>query len=236
MIQRNMVHIDQEKCIGCSLCTQACAEGAIAMVDGKAKLISDEYCDGLGNCLPACPVDAISIVKRDAKPFDPAAAHARQQAAKHTPVAGGCPGMAARNIQRKPAAVQDTAQPSTQNSALANWPVQLQLISPGADYFRQADLLVAADCTAFALGSFHQDLLDGRVVVIACPKLDDHQFNREKLTALFAQAQPRSITVARMQVPCCSGIVQAVRQAMLDSRIIVPYREVIVGIEGDMQG
>lgn len=244
-MKRNMVHIDEEKCNGCGLCADACHEGAIVMINGKAKLLSDEYCDGLGACLPACPMDAISIVEREAKPFDEQAVQARQQsiaqrkAVQHAH-GGGCPGMAMRQIQRKPegevAAPQPAAPEDTQTSQLINWPVQLRLVSPGAPYFQDADLLVAADCTAFALASFHQNLLKGRAVVIACPKLDDNDFNREKLAALFAQAQPKSITVARMEVPCCGGLVQAVREAMLDSRTIVPYREVIVGIEGDMRG
>lgn len=252
MIKRNMVHIDEDKCNGCALCANACHEGAIVMVDGKARLLSDEYCDGLGACLPACPTGAITIIEREAKPFDEDAVQKRQaELAREQNAAapihhhahahhGGCPGMAMRAIAReegeaKPAAPA-AVQAAKQDSELTNWPVQLQLVSPGAPYFKNADLLVAADCTAFALGSFHSDLLRGKAVVIACPKLDDNGYNREKLAAIIQTAQPASITVARMEVPCCGGIVQAVRGAMLDSQTIVPYREVVVGIEGDLRG
>lgn len=233
---RKIVQIDEEKCNGCGLCAQACHEGAIRMVNGKARLISDEYCDGLGDCLPACPADAISIIEREAADYDEAKVKARQ-AEQKAPAACHCPGSAERTLKpamRKPAeAPKETGE--SQASELANWPVQLHLINPNASYLEGADLLIAADCAAYAYGDFHREFIAGRVAMIGCPKLDDIAAYQEKITEILRFRAVKSITVVRMEVPCCGGIVSAVRQAMLKSETIVPYREVVIGLDGSIR-
>jgi Fe-S-cluster-containing hydrogenase component 2 len=237
-MKRDIVEIDEEKCNGCGACAEACHEGAIQMVNGKAKLVSDAYCDGLGACLPHCPTGAISIVERDSAEFDAVAvkqhlhigiAGEQQEAAGHQ----GCPGSAMRSIQRAPAAVVERPQvDSLLTSELSQWPVQLKLVNINAPYFQNCDLLVAADCTAFAYARFHDDFIRGHITLIGCPKLDDNTFYAEKLTRLFAENTIHSVTVVRMEVPCCGGIVQAVKQAMLANGLILPYREVVVSVDG----
>lgn len=244
---RNIVEINQEKCNGCGLCISACHEGAIQLVNGKAKLISDKYCDGLGNCLPACPTDAIKIIEREADDFDEAAVEIllKEKAEKDEKVAKkempcGCPGSMARKLQPvRTIADEVTEEKKTEDgkrpSQLGQWPVQLKLVNPAADYFEGANLLIAADCTAFAYGDFHKDFIKGHTVVIGCPKLDDNEYYAEKLTQILAHNNIQSITVVRMEVPCCGGIVRAVKEAMLQSQTIVPYREVTIGISGDIR-
>ncbi|ATW27279.1 ATP-binding protein [Candidatus Formimonas warabiya] len=245
-MKRKIVHIDQEKCTGCGLCVNACHEGAIELVDGKAKLISDIYCDGLGDCLPACPADAIQIVEREAGAYSEEAVEAlrvKKDAVAPAPTLPcGCPGTMAKKITREKTGVphaetvKESAKPDEKiPSELAQWPVQLKLVNPKADYFKGADLLVAADCTAFAYGDFHRDFIKGHTTVIGCPKLDDNEFYKEKLTEILSANEIKSITVVRMEVPCCSGIVNAVKEAMLRSKTIVPYREVVVGIDGTVK-
>jgi len=244
---RNIVEIDSEKCNGCGLCITACHEAAIQMVDGKAVLVDDKYCDGLGNCLPACPTDAIKIIERETVDFDEDAVEERIQTLKNEeaeekkedipPMACGCPGTMARKIERSknkaPEAVKVEAPLSGKvDSELLNWPVQLKLVNPQADYFYNADLLVSADCCAYAYGDFHRDYLKDRPVVIGCPKLDDVEFYKEKLKLIINSNSLKSITVLRMSVPCCGGIVQAVKQAMLETGTILPYQEVVIGPEG----
>jgi NAD-dependent dihydropyrimidine dehydrogenase PreA subunit len=239
---RKIVEINQEKCNGCGLCATACHEGAIQLINGKAKLISDKYCDGLGNCLPACPTDAIKIIEREAGEFDESAVDERlrkkaeKEAKKDIPC--GCPGTMARKINaRAQVSVQEekAVDHSNNTSELGQWPVQLKLVNPAADYFEGANLLVAADCTAFAYGNFHRDFIKGHTVVIGCPKLDDNEYYIEKLTNILAKNNIRSITAVRMEVPCCGGIVRAVKEAMLKSQTIVPYREVVIGIDGEIK-
>lgn len=241
-MKRKIISIDENLCNGCELCVKACHEGAIQMVDGKARLVSDQYCDGLGDCLPACPTGAIRMIEREAEEYSQEAVDKRleslkPQKANPEPMPCGCPGTMAKTLQRtmmppklerKPEPIADGEIPSQ----LTQWPVQLKLINPGADYLKGADLLIAADCTAFAYGAFHRDFIQGRITLIGCPKLDDNQFYAEKLAEIFKTAQPKSITVVRMEVPCCSGIVQSVKQAMLNSGVIVPYSEVTIGIDG----
>ncbi len=220
---RKIIHIDQDRCTGCGLCAQACHEGAIVIREGKAVLAREDYCDGLGDCLPACPADAIAIVEREAAPYDSAAVAAAQA---HRP-AGGCPSSAARAL-RPAAPVQGGARPSQ----LRNWPVQIQLAPTRAPYFSGADLLIAADCTAFAYAGAHEEFLSGRVTLIGCPKLDDADY-AAKLAALFAQNDIRSVTVLRMEVPCCGGLVSAVRRALEACGRAIPLKVETVTIAGE---
>ena len=244
-MKRHIITIDEEKCNGCGLCVAACAEGAIQLVNGKAKLVRDDYCDGLGACLGECPQDAISMEERDAPAFDPAAvsAHLGHDPAKPVPSApqpghhpgGGCPGMAMFDFGNKPTASSISKESATAESALRQWPIQLHLVPPTAPYWHDANLLLAADCTAFALGGFHGDLLAGRRLIIACPKLDDTAGYVEKLTTILAENEIRSLTVARMEVPCCGGLVHIATQALAASGRDIPFEVVTVGIQGDMR-
>ena len=234
---RKIVEIDQEKCNGCGLCAKACHEGAIRMVNGKARLISDEYCDGLGDCLPACPADAIAIIEREAADYDEEKVKARM--GKKTPAACQCPGSAERtlkNLKQETPNEPDETKTEPQGAELGNWPVQLHLMNPNASCLDNADLLIAADCAAYAHGDFHREFIKGRAVMIGCPKLDDIEAYREKITAILKSHAVKSITVVRMEVPCCGGIVSVVRKAMLTSGNIVPYREVVVGLDGTVHG
>lgn len=242
-MKRNIIHIDEDKCNGCGLCVNACHEGAIAMIDGKAKLVSDKYCDGLGNCLPECPTGAISIIEREADAFDEEAVKEKmtenQAAPPVKPMACGCPGTMAKSLERKPtapvAAKPSHAAPEGELlSELRQWPVQLKLINPDADYLEGADLLLAADCCAYAYADFHRDFIKGRIAIIECPKLDDQQYYNEKLADIIKRRNISSITVVRMEVPCCGGIVDGVKRAMLAAGKIVPYREVTIGIDGQI--
>ncbi|MGE4282081.1 MAG: ATP-binding protein [Clostridia bacterium] len=244
-MKRKIIHIDEEKCNGCGLCVTACHEGAIELIDGKAKLVSDEYCDGLGNCLPECPTGAIVMIEREAAEFDEEAVQQRVQEAKKKEIKkqtapSGCPGMAARMMNRasedNQPKVQKEEAPISQvlTSELRQWPVQLNLVNPNAQYFKGTNLLVAADCVAYAYANFHKEFIKNHTTVIGCPKLDDNEYYKEKLTEILKSNDIQSITVVRMEVPCCGGIVQAVKTAMLHSETIVPYREVVIGVEGDI--
>lgn len=278
VMERKIVQIDEEKCNGCGICVNACHEGAIQMVNGKAKLVSDIYCDGLGDCLGPCPTGAISIVTRPAEAYDEeavaermaamkaagpgcpgsAAKSLKPAAAKAAP-SGGCPGSAARELKRKPAppagplpcgcpgsmsrslkekepetcacAGQDDARPAAE-SELMNWPLQLRLVPPAAPYLRGADILLAADCTAFAIPDFHARYLKNKPVIIACPKLEDNEPQVAKLMEVVRAAQPASLTVLRMEVPCCGGLVRIAEEAVARSGVDVPVKTVIVGING----
>ena len=243
---RKIIEIDENKCNGCGLCVDACHEGAIKLVNGKAKLVSDQYCDGLGDCLPACPVDAIKIIEREADPYSQEAVDQLKKKKEKknkasTAMPCGCPGNMARKIEKKDepktkTVVNDEIEnKNSRPSELQQWPVQLKLVNPRADYFKGANLLVAADCTAFAYGDFHKDFIKDHITVIGCPKLDDNQYYTEKLTEILSNNDIKSITVVRMEVPCCSGIVNAVKQAMLNSQTIVPYREVVISIDGKIK-
>ncbi|MGE5629154.1 MAG: 4Fe-4S binding protein [Solirubrobacterales bacterium] len=234
-MKRKIVEINEDKCNGCGLCAKACHEGAIQMVDGKAKLISDEYCDGLGDCLPACPTDAIKIVEREAGAYDEEAVKARMEKAKK-PMPCGCPGTAERKIERKPAVVKKSVEENVETPAseLRQWPVQLKLVNTKASFLDNADLLVAADCTAYAYAGFHKDFIKDHVTVIGCPKLDDNKYYEEKFVEILKNNNIKSITVVRMEVPCCGGIVSAVKNAMLKAQIIVPYKEVTISTDGSI--
>ena len=225
---RRMIHIDEEKCNGCGACAAACHEGAIGMINGKAKLLRDDYCDGLGDCLPTCPTGAITFVEREAAAYDEAAVKANMAAkalAQESPC--GCPGSAAKALHPQAAPAASTQIPSQ----LANWPVQIKLAPPRAGYFDGADLLIAADCTAYAYAAFHQDFIAGRITLIGCPKLDGANY-AEKLTEIFRENDISSITVTRMEVPCCGGLEMAARQAVTASGKNLALRVVTISTDG----
>ncbi len=227
---RRIIHIDEDKCNGCGACAAACHEGAIGMVDGKAKLLRDDYCDGLGDCLPTCPTDAISFVEREAAAYDEAAVKANMAAksAGKAPSAG-CPGSAPRTPQTTD--VSDPAQTDTLCSRLANWPVQIKLAPLRAPYFDGANLLIAADCTAYAYAGFHDKFMKNRVTLIGCPKLDGVDYS-EKLTEILRQNDIASVTILRMEVPCCGGLQAAAEQAVRSSGKLLPIQVVTISIDG----
>ena len=227
---RQIIQIDEHKCNGCGLCAKACHEAAIAIVDGKARLLRDDYCDGLGNCLPVCPTGAITFIQREAAAFDEAAVKARQQQAK-AHAEGGCPGRRIRAFNAREAASDLPANDAPMPSQLRQWPVQIKLAPISAPYFSGADLLIAADCTAYAYGDFHRDFIRGHVTLIGCPKLDDVDY-ADKLLAILRANDIASVTVARMEVPCCGGIEYAVRRAIEASGKEIPCRVVTVSIDG----
>ena len=224
---RKIIRIDEEKCNGCGACAKACHEGAIGMVNGKAKLLREDYCDGLGDCLPACPVNAITFEEREAPAYDEAAVLRAKQEKEKLPC--GCPGSMARAIERQETCPTAPAAPAA--SRLCNWPVQIKLAPVNAPYFNGAHLLVAADCTAYAYGNFHQDMIRNRVALIGCPKLDAVDY-AEKLTAILANNDIRSVTVARMEVPCCGGIEMAVKRALQASGKFIPWQVITISTDG----
>lgn len=231
---RKIIHIDEEACNGCGACAKACHEGAIGMVNGKARLLRDDYCDGLGDCLPACPVNAITFVEREAVPYDQAAVLARQAAAKaaqSAPLPCGCPGSAARSLSR-PARTAAPA-PAQQESELMQWPVQIKLLPTRAPWLDGAKLLVAADCTAYAYANFHRDFIRGKITLVGCPKLDSVDYS-EKLTEILANNDIQSVTVVRMEVPCCGGIELAVKQALQRSGKFLPWQVVTISTQGEI--
>lgn len=253
-MKRNIIKIHEEKCNGCGLCVTACHERAIELVNGKAKLVSDIYCDGLGDCLPNCPTGAIEMIEREADEYDDDAVKSRIQELesnnnkdinlekKAEKMPCGCPGTMAKVIERpasnnlkldiKKHVKEGNLQENT--SELRQWPVQLKLVNTSAPYLNGAHLLIAADCTAYAYGNFHEDFIKDRVTLIGCPKLDDNKFYEEKLAEILSKNNIKSITVVRMEVPCCSGIVSTVKGAMLASGTIVNYREVVIGTNGEI--
>lgn len=222
MAVRNIIEIDRDLCNGCGLCTTACAEGALALdEEGKAVLVRELFCDGMGVCLNVCPTGALTIVERESEVYDPEAA------CEHVTRTRGAE--AAASVHKGP---DDAATPAP--SALTQWPVQLHLISPHAPYFQGADLLIAADCTAFTRGSFHADLLSGRKMVVACPKLDDTGPYVEKLAELIRTNNLKSITLALMTVPCCGGLQRILDQAIAESGVNVPVHLVMIGLDGEI--
>lgn len=222
---RRIITIDEEKCNGCGLCADACHEGAIGIVNGKAKLLREDYCDGLGDCLPACPMKAISFEEREAPAYNEAAVLAAKKA-KEAPLPCGCPGSACQSIERN-ASVSAASVPSQ----LSNFPVQIKLVPPNAAYFDGSELLIAADCTAYSYGNFHNDFIRGKITVIGCPKLDAVDYS-QKLTQIFQCNDIRSVTVTRMTVPCCGGMVHAVKIAILNSGKDIPLDVVTISPDG----
>ena len=224
---RRIITIDEEKCNGCGLCADACHEGAIGIVGGKAKLLREDYCDGLGDCLPACPMNAISFEEREAPAYNEAAVLAAKKE-KEAALPCGCPGSACQSIPHS-APAADVYVPSE----LINFPVQIKLLPPNAPYFDGADLLIAADCTAYSYGNFHHDFMKDKVTLIGCPKLDMVDYS-EKLTEVFKYNNIRSITVTRMTVPCCGGLSHAVKTAVANSGKNIPLHIVTISPDGQI--
>ena len=218
---RRIITIDEEKCNGCGLCADACHEGAIGIVDGKAKLLREDYCDGLGDCLPACPMKAITFEEREAPAYNEAAVLAARKA-KEAPQPCGCPGSACQSVQ-------------TVTNCLGNFPVQIKLMPPNAPYLDNADLLIAADCTAYAYGNFHHDFMKNRVTLIGCPKLDAVDYS-QKLTEIFRSNDIHSVTLTRMTVPCCGGLALAVKRAIENSGKNIPLQIVTIAPDGRIMG
>ena len=230
-MKRRIIEIDQDKCNGCVACAAACHEGAIAMVDGKARLMRDDYCDGLGDCLPVCPTNAITFEVREAAAYDEAAVLANK-ASQEAELPCGCPGTQARLLhQQEPAPAQQTATP--QNSELQQWPVQIKLVNPHAPYLQNSRLLVAADCTAFAYGDFHRKFIKNHITLIGCPKLDNEDYSR-KLTEILLANDIKSVTVVRMEVPCCGGISYAAEKAVARCGKKLPMQIITIGTEGEI--
>lgn len=231
---RQIIKIDKEKCNGCGLCISACHEGAIVLKDGKAELLRDDYCDGLGNCLPVCPTGAITFEQREALEFDEEEVKRRMamQQQQHAAPMGGCPGSRARAIAREMKSEQPVAAPA-QTSELRQWPVQIQLAPVNAPYFNGAKLLIAADCAAYAHGAFHQNFMRGKVTLIGCPKLDEVEYS-EKLTAILKMNDIKSVTVVRMEVPCCGGIEHAAKQALQSCGKMIPWQVVTLSTDGEI--
>ncbi len=241
---RTIINIDREKCNGCGICVDACHEGAIAMVDGKAELIRDDYCDGLGNCLPACPTGAITFEEREAAAFDEAAVEENMKRKKEAEqvnnqpdLACGCPGSQSRVLERdseaQSAPAAAPAQTASMGSQLQQWPVQIKLVPINAPYFDEANLLIAADCVAYAYANFHNDFIKNRITIIGCPKLDEGDYS-EKLTAILANNNIKSVTVVRMEVPCCGGIQNAVVNALKNSGKMIPWQVITISTTGEI--
>ena len=240
---RRIIHIDEEKCNGCGACAEACHEGAIQMIDGKARLTREDYCDGLGDCLPNCPTGAITFEDREAPAYDEAAVRAAkaQKLTERLHPAGGCPGSLPRamtppaggcpgSMPREMAAQSVPAQGSIP-SQLRQWPVQIKLAPVNAPWFDGAKLLIAADCTAYAYGSFHSDFIRGRVALVGCPKLDGVDYS-EKLGDIIRENDIRDVTIVRMEVPCCGGLEYAAKQALQKSGKFIPWRVVTLSVDG----
>ena len=226
---RRMIKIDQEKCNGCGACATACHEGAIEMINDKATLVREDFCDGLGDCLPACPVGAITFEEREAPSYDEAAVRrAKMQRSGATPCA--CPGTRAKAITRD-AAPAPTERTGAVPSQLMQWPCQIKLVPPNAPYFDGANLLIAADCTAYAYGSFHTDFMRNHITLIGCPKLDEGDYT-EKLTRIIRENDIKSVKILRMEVPCCQGIENAAKRAILASGKFIPWQVVVVSTDG----
>lgn len=225
---RKIIHIDKDACTGCGLCATACHEGAIQMLEGKAVLTREDYCDGLGDCLPACPAGAISFIEKEAPAYDLAAAELAMRRKKEQTEASKTQ---QTEIPEENTAKKPMNQPA--ESCLSQWPVQIKLAPAHAPYFDQADLLIAADCSAFAYGSFHQDFIRGHITLIGCPKLDSIDYS-DKLTEILGNNQIRSVTVVRMEVPCCGGIQFAAEHALKNCGKSIPYKVITIGINGKL--
>jgi len=234
MVFRNIVKIDEEKCNGCGQCVNACAEGAIKLVDGKARLVSDVYCDGLGACIGHCPQDAITVEKREAEEFDEEETKLHLAKDKNPQIEDVfvCPGMMARQLREKDKRVESNQ--ADVPSQLSHWPVQLKLVSPNAPYFANADLLLVAYCVPFAMGDFHNRFLKDHSVIVGCPKLDDAGFYIEKLAAIIQANKLNSLTVIHMEVPCCSGLTNIAKQAIAKNKIEMGFKDVTIGLNGNV--
>ena len=228
-MKRRIIEIDQEKCNGCGACAQACHEGAIGMVNGKAQLLRDDYCDGLGDCLPACPTGAITFVEREAAAYDEQAVKENQR--KKQQAQGGCPGQRMRQFSRPAPAAHSPSSPGERVSQLAQWPCQIKLAPVNAPYFDGAKLLIAADCTAYAYAGIHEDFMAGKVTLIGCPTLDSVDYS-EKLTQIIAQNDIQSVTILRMEVPCCGGLEMAAKKALQQSGKFIPWQVVTLSVDG----
>lgn len=225
---RKIIKIDEEKCNGCGACAAACHEGAIEIINGKAKLVREDYCDGLGDCLPACPVDAITFEEREAPAYDEAAVLKAKENKSPATLPCSCPGTMSKAIKRESHSHGVSAPVESQ---LSQWPVQIKLVPVNAPYFNGSNLLVAADCTAYAYGNFHNEFIRNHVTLIGCPKLDEGDYS-EKLTAIIANNNIKSVTVVRMEVPCCGGIENAVKKALQTSGKFIPWRVVTISTDG----
>ena len=240
---RKIIHIDTDKCNGCGACANACHEGAIAMVDGKAKLMRDDYCDGFGDCLPHCPTGAITFVEREAAAYDEKAVEENKRKKAAAKPLGGCPGSAARAVvhQGCPGSRMQTLEHKPESSMempvvqsqLSQWPVQIKLVPVNAPYFDGAKLLIAADCTAYAYANFHQKFIRGHVTLVGCPKLDSVDYS-EKLTQIIRENNIQSVTVVRMEVPCCGGLEYAAKVALQNSGKFIPWQVVTISIDGNI--
>lgn len=231
---RKIIQIDEEKCTGCGACAEACHEGAIGMVNGKAKLLRDDYCDGLGDCLPTCPTGAISFVEREAAAYDEKAVQEnirKKQEQSHTSAAphGGCPGSRMQRIQRSQESARSN--PVSAESQLGQWPCQIKLVPVNAPYFDGAKLLIAADCSAYAYARMHDEFMRGKITIIGCPKLDSVDYS-EKLTQIIENNNIQSVTIVRMEVPCCGGLEMAAKKALQSSGKFIPWQVVTISIDG----
>ena len=233
---RKIIHIDEDKCNGCGLCATACHEGAIDIIDGKAKLVRENFCDGFGDCLPGCPTGAITFEEREAPAYDEAAVQESkkkkelQEKMKHLH-AGGCPGSRMRILEQPGEAGSNIAEPMRQAPQLRNWPVQIKLAPINAPYFNKAKLLIAADCTAYAYANFHQEFMRGKVTLVGCPKLDAVDYS-EKLTEIIRSNEIQEVTIVRMEVPCCGGLEMAAKKALQASGKFIPWQVVTISIDG----
>ncbi|MGI5998379.1 MAG: ATP-binding protein [Lutispora sp.] len=238
---RKIIKIDEEKCNGCGLCINACHEGALELVNGKAKLISESYCDGLGDCLPECPTGAIEIEEREAADYDEEAVKARMEERKNhfnNILACGCPGSHARVIEKSNSIEHSNcnchdSSHKKMESELRQWPCQIKLVPVNAPYFNNSNLLIAADCTAYAYANIHNDFMKNKITLIGCPKLDNVDY-ADKLTEILKHNDIKSVTVLRMEVPCCGGLTHAVKQALLNSGKMIPWRIVVIGTDGSI--
>ena len=234
-MKRRIIEIDRDKCNGCGACAAACHEGAIAMVDGKACLMRDDYCDGLGDCLPACPTGAISFVEREAAAYDEAAVLANKQKKMQQEgmrLHGGCPGTRMKTIRHTEPSEVDPA-PAAAQSRLSQWPVQIRLVPVNAPYFDGARLLIAADCTAYAYAAFHERFIKGHIALVGCPKLDDVDYS-EKLTQIIRNNDIQSVTIVRMEVPCCGGLERAAKTALQSSGKFIPWQVATISTDGNI--
>ena len=239
MVLRSIVRIDEEKCTGCGLCIVACAEGALKIVDGKAKLISDKYCDGLGACIRECPQGAITIEKRESEEFDEEAVEEHLKGEQSVPavhlvhpIHQSCPSAKVMRFERNLKEKENVKIPKKKESMLTQWPVQLTLLPTNAPFFENADLLIVADCVPFAYANFHNDFLRGRTLVVGCPKLDDAKFYKEKLTEIFKRNNIKSVTVVNMEVPCCFGLYRLIKEALDSSGKAIHLRQETISIKG----